>query len=147
MEAAKAANAHHFITELSDGYNATIGEKGIKLSGGQRQRLAIARAILKNPRILILDEGTSSLDNQSESLIQEALENFMSFRTTFIIAHRLSTIQHADRILVMDEGEIIEEGKHKDLLKQKGLYYHLYTLKLFEGDNGTGTSGYEDFTN
>ena len=147
MEAAKAANAHHFITELSEGYNATIGEKGIKLSGGQRQRLAIARAILKNPRILILDEGTSSLDNQSESLIQEALENFMSFRTTFIIAHRLSTIQHADRILVMDEGEIIEEGKHKDLLKQKGLYYHLYTLKLFEGDNGTGTSGYEDFTN
>ena len=147
MEAAKAANAHHFITELSDGYNATIGEKGIKLSGGQRQRLAIARAILKNPRILILDEGTSSLDNQSESLIQEALENFMSFRTTFIIAHRLSTIQHADRILVMDEGEIIEEGKHKDLLKQKGLYYHLYTLKLFEGNNDPGTSDYDDFTN
>ncbi len=147
MEAAKAANAHHFITELSEGYNATIGEKGIKLSGGQRQRLAIARAILKNPRILILDEGTSSLDNQSESLIQEALENFMSFRTTFIIAHRLSTIQHADRILVMDEGEIIEEGKHRDLLKQKGLYYHLYTLKLLEGNNDPGTSDYDDFTN
>lgn len=132
IKAAKAANAHQFIEEMPDGYNTNIGEKGIKLSGGQRQRLAIARAILKNPRILILDEGTSSLDNQSEALIQEALENFMAFRTTFIIAHRLSTVQHADSILVMDQGEIVERGNHTELLKQKGLYHHLYTLKLFE---------------
>ena len=132
IEAAKAANAHQFISELPEGYDTNIGEKGIKLSGGQRQRLAIARAILKNPRILIFDEGMSSLDNQSEALIQEALENFMAFRTTFIIAHRLSTVQHADRIIVMDQGEIIEEGKHADLLKQKGLYHYLYTLRLFE---------------
>lgn len=135
IKAAKAANAHQFITELPKGYETIVGERGIKLSGGQRQRLAIARAVLKNSRILILDEGTSSLDNQSETLIQEALENLMSLRTTFIIAHRLSTVQHADRILVMDKGEIIEKGKHADLLKQKGLYHHLYTLKLFDGKN------------
>lgn len=147
VEAAKAANAHYFIAELPEGYDTIIGERGIKLSGGQRQRLAIARAILKNPRILILDEGTSSLDNQSESLIQDALENFMAFRTTFIIAHRLSTVQHADRIFVMDEGEIIEEGRHKDLLKQKGLYYHLYTLKLFEGNEDPEISDSDDFVN
>ena len=132
IEAAKAANANQFIEELPDAYNTIIGERGIKLSGGQRQRLAIARAILKNPRILILDEGTSSLDNKSETLIQEALDNLMVSRTTFIIAHRLSTVQHADRILVMDQGEIVEKGRHKELLKQKGLYHHLYTLKLFE---------------
>lgn len=142
LKAAKAANAHQFIEELPDGYNTAIGEKGIKLSGGQRQRLAIARAILKNPRILILDEGTSSLDNQSEALIQKALENFMTFRTTFIIAHRLSTVQHADSILVMDQGEIVERGNHTDLLKQKGLYYHLYTLKLFEENEEPETTNF-----
>ena len=130
IEAAKAANAHQFIEELPAEYNTTIGERGIKLSGGQRQRLAIARAILKNPKILILDEGTSSLDNQSETLIQGALENLMTSRTTFIIAHRLSTVQHADRILVIDKGEIVEKGNHDDLLKQKGLYHHLYALKF-----------------
>ncbi len=135
-EAAKAANAHQFIQELPEGYNTKIGERGIKLSGGQRQRIAIARAILKNPRILILDEGTSSLDNQSEALIQEALENLMAFRTTFIIAHRLTTVQYADRILVMDKGKIVEKGNHSELLKHKGLYHHLYSLKLFDLKNG-----------
>lgn len=132
IEAAKAANAHQFIQELPERYNTIIGERGIRISGGQRQRLAIARAILKNPRILILDEGTSSLDNQSEALIQEALGNLMSFRTTFIIAHRLSTVQYADKILVMDKGVIVEKGNHLELLKQKGLYHHLYSLKLFK---------------
>jgi subfamily B ATP-binding cassette protein MsbA len=147
IKAAKAANAHEFIEEFPDSYNTAIGERGVKLSGGQRQRIAIARAILKNPRILILDEGTSSLDNKSETLIQEALENFMAFRTTFIIAHRLSTVQHADNILVMDQGEIVERGTHTDLLKQKGLYHHLYTLKLLEEKEDTGNPEYKVISN
>jgi subfamily B ATP-binding cassette protein MsbA len=132
VAAARAANAHEFITAFPDGYETLVGEKGVNLSGGQRQRIAIARAVLKDPRILILDEATSSLDTESESLVQEALDRLMKGRTTFVIAHRLSTIQKADRILVLDKGRIVEEGTHDTLLERQGLYYHLYTLRLVE---------------
>jgi len=128
--AARAANAHDFITALPRGYDATIGERGVKLSGGQRQRVAIARAILKDPRILILDEATSSLDNESEGLVQEALERLMVGRTTLVIAHRLTTIERADRIVVLDGGRVVEEGTHADLLARVGLYHRLYTRAL-----------------
>lgn len=120
VEAAKVANAHDFIIETENGYNTNIGDSGSKLSGGQRQRLSIARAVLKNPPILILDEATSALDTESEKLVQEALENLMKNRTSIVIAHRLSTIKKADVICVMNEGEIIETGKHEDLLIKKG---------------------------
>jgi len=129
IAAAKGANAHKFITECPEGYQTIVGEKGIRLSAGQRQRIAIARVILKNPRILILDEATSALDNESEILIQEALERLMKNRTSIVIAHRLSTIHNAEKILVMDEGAIIESGTHSELIKQEGLYHRLYTLK------------------
>ena len=132
IEAAKAANAHNFIMETPEGYETVVGEKGIRLSAGQRQRIAIARAILKNPRILILDEATSALDNESELLIQEALERLMQGRTSFIIAHRLSTIHNAERIIVMDKGKIIENGNHSQLMKEEGLYHKLYTLKSLQ---------------
>ena len=132
IAAAKAANAHKFITECPEGYQTIVGEKGIRLSAGQRQRIAIARVILKNPRILILDEATSALDNESEILIQEALERLMKNRTSIVIAHRLSTIHNAEKILVMDDGAIIETGTHSELIKQKGLYHRLYTLKNLE---------------
>jgi subfamily B ATP-binding cassette protein MsbA len=132
VAAARAANAHDFITAFPDGYDTLVGEKGVNLSGGQRQRIAIARAVLKDPRILILDEATSSLDNESESLVQDALDRLMKGRTTFVIAHRLSTIQKADRILVLDKGRLVEDGTHTALLDKKGLYYHLYTLGLVE---------------
>ena len=132
VAAACAANAHDFIMRLPDGYETTVGEKGVNLSGGQRQRIAIARAVLKNPRMLILDEATSALDNESELLVQDALDRLMEGRTTFVIAHRLSTIQKADRILVLDRGRIVEEGTHAALLGRQGLYYHLYTLRLVE---------------
>ncbi len=132
IEAAKAANAHNFITETPEGYETVVGEKGIRLSAGQRQRIAIARAILKNPRILILDEATSALDNESELLIQEALERLMQGRTSFIIAHRLSTIHNAERIIVIDKGKIIENGNHSQLIKEEGLYHKLYTLKSLQ---------------
>ncbi|MFA5670559.1 MAG: ABC transporter transmembrane domain-containing protein [Balneolaceae bacterium] len=134
IQAAKDANAHQFIMDTPHNYEATIGEKGVKLSGGQRQRLAIARAILKNPEILLLDEATSALDSDSEAQVQEALYRLMKGRTTFVIAHRLSTIQHADRILVLDEGEIVEDGNHVVLLEKRGLYSHLYELQFRDLD-------------
>lgn len=132
VAAAKAANAHQFIMECAEGYDTIVGEKGIRLSAGQRQRIAIARAILKNPRLLILDEATSALDNESELLVQEALERLMQGRTSFVIAHRLSTIHKADRILVLDQGRIVESGAHAALMEKKGLYHRLYTLKSLQ---------------
>ena len=123
IEAAKVANAHIFVSQLSDGYQTTIGDRGGRLSGGQRQRLSIARAVLKNPPILILDEATSALDTESEKLVQEALTHLMQNRTTLVIAHRLSTIQHADEILVINKGKIVERGTHEELLKNDNGFY------------------------
>jgi len=128
-EAAKAANARDFIQRLPQGYETIIGEQGIKLSGGERQRISIARALLKNAPILILDEATSSVDTQTELLIQQALDELLKSRTALIIAHRLSTIRHADRILVIHKGEIWEDGKHDELLARGGLYARLYDLQ------------------
>jgi len=130
MAAAKAAQAHDFILELSEGYETVVGERGITLSGGQRQRIAIARALLMNPRILILDDSTSSVDTQTERLIQQALNHLMEGRTTFVIAHRLSTVRRADLILVMEEGRIVERGTHRELLALDGLYRQIYELQL-----------------
>ncbi len=132
VQAAKDANAHNFIMECPDGYETVVGEKGIRLSAGQRQRIAIARAILKDPRILILDEATSALDNESELLIQDALEQLMKGRTSFIIAHRLSTIHNAERIIVLDKGKLVESGNHAQLMDKEGLYHKLYTLKSLQ---------------
>lgn len=129
IQAAKIANAHDFITELEHGYQTNIGERGGKLSGGQRQRISIARAIMKNPPILILDEATSALDTESEKLVQEALSNLMKNRTSVVIAHRLSTIQHADKILVMEKGRIVEQGTHQELLKLGGIYHKLINMQ------------------
>jgi subfamily B ATP-binding cassette protein MsbA len=128
-DAAKAAYAHEFIEQLEQGYHSNIGERGSKLSGGQRQRLGIARALLKDPQILILDEATSALDSQSEKAVQAALEKLMQNRTSIIIAHRLSTVTHADLIVVMDQGRITEVGNHEELLAQKGLYHKLIQLQ------------------
>lgn len=130
MEAAKKANAHHFINAFPEQYDTIVGERGIQLSGGQRQRVAIARAILKDPAILILDEATSSLDSESEQLVQEALENLMHGRTSFVIAHRLSTIRNADKIVVIDKGTVIEEGTHTALMAQNGLYRKLNDMQF-----------------
>jgi len=129
VDAAKAANAHEFILEAENGYDTNIGERGSKLSGGQRQRISIARALLKNPEILILDEATSALDSQSEKLVQSALETLMQHRTSFIIAHRLSTVKHADLIVVLDRGKIVEKGTHQELFKLDGLYASLIKLQ------------------
>ncbi|HVP07438.1 MAG TPA: ABC transporter ATP-binding protein [Candidatus Acidoferrum sp.] len=130
IEAAKAANAHDFITQFPSGYQTIVGNRGEMLSGGQRQRLAIARALLKNPQILIFDEATSSLDTESEVLVQEAIDRLMANRTTLVIAHRLSTIKNADRILVLNEGQIVECGTHADLLQKNGLYARLYSMQF-----------------
>jgi subfamily B ATP-binding cassette protein MsbA len=132
--AARAANAHEFIVELPDGYDTMLGERGTRLSGGQRQRLAIARALLSDPPILILDEATSALDTESERLVQEAVDRLLQGRTVFVIAHRLSTVTHADQILVLDRGEIVERGTHAELLAKRGAYSRLYTLQF--GGNG-----------
>ncbi len=131
-EAARAANAHQFILDFPDGYDTVVGERGVGLSGGQKQRISIARAILKNPKILILDEATSSLDSESEALVQEALEHLMENRTTFIIAHRLSTIKNADKIVVVEQGEVMEMGTHQELLEQRGKYASLYRGQFIE---------------
>ncbi|TAE58791.1 MAG: ABC transporter ATP-binding protein, partial [Bacteroidetes bacterium] len=130
VEAAKIANAHEFIMELPDQYQTVIGERGSMLSGGQRQRIAIARAVLRNPSILILDEATSNLDTQSEKLVQDALEKLMAQRTSLVIAHRLSTILHADQILVIERGRIIEQGTHEELYQKGGRYRELYAVQF-----------------
>jgi ABC-type multidrug transport system fused ATPase/permease subunit len=131
IEAARIANAHDFIMATEAGYETTIGDRGSKLSGGQRQRISIARAILKNPPILILDEATSALDTESEKLVQEALENLMKSRTTLVVAHRLSTIKRADEICVLHEGRIVERGKHNELIKLNGYYKRLVDMQAF----------------
>jgi len=130
VEAARIANAHDFISQLPEGYDTNIGERGIALSGGQRQRLAIARAVLKNPPILILDEATSALDTESELLVQQAIERLMRNRTSFVIAHRLSTILRADRIIVLEKGRMVQQGVHDELVAQPGLYQKLYTMQF-----------------
>ena len=136
IEAAKAANAEEFIKELPDGYDTKLGERGLNLSGGQRQRLAIARAILKNPRVLILDEATSALDTESEKIVQDALDNLMVGRTSFVIAHRLSTIFNADQIFVVENGHLREHGTHEELLAAGGLYSNLYNIQFRQNQEG-----------
>ena len=135
-EAIKAANADEFINNFPDKINQEVGERGVKLSTGQKQRVAIARAILKDPKILILDEATSALDSKSEMLVQQALKRLIAGRTTFVIAHRLSTIMHADKILVIDKGKIVEEGKHEELIRNKKLYYKLFSLQSLGESDG-----------
>jgi ABC-type multidrug transport system fused ATPase/permease subunit len=132
VQAAKIANAHEFIVELSEGYDTLIGERGVKLSGGQRQRLAIARAVLKDSPILILDEATSSVDTETEMLIQQALERLMVGKTTIVIAHRLSTIRSADMIVVLQDNRIVEMGTHAELMAAGGLYRRLNEVQLDE---------------
>jgi subfamily B ATP-binding cassette protein MsbA len=134
QQAAQAANAHQFISDMPNGYDTVIGNRGMMVSGGERQRLAIARALMKDPQILIFDEATSSLDTESERLVQEAIDRLMVGRTTIVIAHRLSTILHADLILVMKDGKIVERGRHEDLLRFNGVYRRLYDLQ-FERNN------------
>jgi ABC-type multidrug transport system fused ATPase/permease subunit len=130
IAAAKNANADEFVTRFPEKYETIVGERGIKLSGGQRQRIAIARAILKDPAILILDEATSSLDSESEQLVQEALDNLMKGRTSFVIAHRLSTIRNADKIVVIDKGIVSEAGTHTELMNHNGLYRKLNEMQF-----------------
>jgi ATP-binding cassette subfamily B protein/subfamily B ATP-binding cassette protein MsbA len=144
IDAARRANAHEFIAALPEGYDSFIGERGVKLSGGQRQRLAIARAILAAPQILILDEATSNLDTESEQLIQESLQDLLRGRTSFVIAHRLSTISHADIIIVMEGGRVIEQGTHEELMRARGTYFAMVTRQreaMAAASDGDGTVG------
>ena len=134
VDAAKAAEAHDFIQNLPEGYDTEIGERGVKLSGGQRQRLSIARAILKDPEILVLDEATSDVDTETEMLIQRSLDRLTRDRTTFSIAHRLSTIKDADQIVVLEDGRIVERGGHDELLREDGHYAHLWGVQAGEID-------------
>jgi ATP-binding cassette subfamily B protein len=129
-DAARAANIHDFILGLDKGYETIVGERGYRLSGGEKQRIAIARVVLRDPRVLVLDEATSHLDSQSESLIQDALEKLMTTRTSLVIAHRLSTIMNADLILVMDRGRVVERGTHAELLEQGGVYARLVEIQM-----------------
>jgi len=130
VKAARAANAHQFIKELPEGYDTQVGQRGLKLSGGQRQRVSIARAFLKNPQILILDEATSAVDLETEKLIQEAIERLTAHRTTFVIAHRLSTIVNSDQIIFIEKGKIREKGTHRELVKKRGEYYRFYQMQF-----------------
>ena len=141
IAAAKAANADEFIQQLPKGYDTQLGDRGVNISGGQRQRISIARAILKNPRILILDKATSALDTESERIVQEALDRLMVGRTSFVIAHRLSTIQNAAKIIVLDKGSIVEEGTHQQLMAKHGLYAHLHDIQFKENQTASGTFG------
>jgi subfamily B ATP-binding cassette protein MsbA len=129
IEALKVANAWEFVSKLPDGIHTNVGDSGNKLSGGQKQRISIARAVLKNPPIMVLDEATSALDTESEHLVQKALENMMKNRTSIVIAHRLSTIQNADTIIVMQQGQIIEKGSHEELIEKKGAYNALINMQ------------------
>jgi len=135
IEAAKKANIHEFITSLPKAYETMVGEKGSQLSGGQKQRIAIARALLRNPKLLLLDEATSSLDGENERLVQDALDNARIGRTTFVIAHRLSTIQNVDKIMVLNEGLIVEFGNHHQLMAKKGLYYQMVLNQSHSDEN------------
>src|SRR5262249_52555051 len=130
LDAAKRANAHEFITRLPDGYDTFVGERGVKLSGGQGQRLAIARAVLASPQILILDEATSNLDTESEQLIQASMADLLAGRTTFVIAHRLSTVRRADLILLMEDGRVVERGTHDELMAGRGFYYEMVMRQM-----------------
>lgn len=134
IDAAKRAQAHDFIMELPDGYDTMLGERGMGLSGGQKQRISIARAILINPSILILDDATSAVDMETEFKIQKALKEVMTGRTTFIIAHRISSLKHADEILVLEDGKIVERGVHEDLLKNNGPYQRIYDIQYQDKD-------------
>jgi len=136
-DAARAANAHDFISQLSDGYDTLVGERGVILSGGQRQRLSLARALFKDAPILILDEATSALDSESEQMVQQAIDSLMKGRTTIVIAHRLSTIRNADRIVLLDQGKIVQQGCHESLLKEGGLYKELYDLQFADGGSSS----------
>jgi ATP-binding cassette subfamily B protein/subfamily B ATP-binding cassette protein MsbA len=140
QRAAQAANAHEFISEFENGYDTLIGERGVRLSGGQRQRLAIARALLAEPRILILDEATSNLDSESERLIHHSLERLMQGRTCFVIAHRLSTVARADKIVVLDQGRILETGTHHELMARSGRYRQMVELQMGPADEAAALS-------
>jgi ATP-binding cassette subfamily C protein CydCD len=144
IEAARQANAHEFIARLPDGYETMIGERGVQLSGGQRQRLAIARAILKDAPMLILDEATSHLDSENERLVHQALKRLMSGRTTLMIAHRLSTVREADNLVVLDEGTVVEQGTHETLVKKGGVYARLVAINEGEAPNQNGRRGRRD---
>jgi ATP-binding cassette, subfamily B, bacterial len=144
LAAARAANAHEFILRLPHGYDSMVGERGQTLSGGERQRISIARALLIDPQLLILDEATSSVDTTTEKEIQKALDNLVRGRTTIAIAHRLSTLRQADRLVVLDKGQIVEVGKHEELLAREGAYYRLYQAQQRQAENDALADSQED---